>query len=65
MAQTDLALQENDTEQPIEFSAPERKTFTQPYDLSLQTLLEQWDSGSLELPEMESEYSGAVAALTV
>lgn len=51
-----LDLQEDDTEEQFEFPPPERRIFTQPYDLSLQTLLEQWDTGSLELPEIQREY---------
>lgn len=56
MPDIDLDLQESDTEEPFEFPPPERRIFTQPYDLSLQTLIEQWDSGSLELPELQREY---------
>jgi hypothetical protein len=56
MPENDLDLQENDTEEQFEFPPPEREIFTQPYDLSLQTLLEQWDSGSLSLPELQREY---------
>jgi hypothetical protein len=56
MTDSELDLQENDTEEPFEFPPPERKIFTQPYDLSLQTLVEQWDSGTLELPELQREY---------
>lgn len=38
------------------FPPPERKVITQSYDLSVQTLLEQWDSGQLILPEIQREY---------
>ena len=56
MINKDIDLQEDDTEEPFEFPPPERKIFTQPYDLSLHTLVEQWDSGALVLPEMQREY---------
>jgi hypothetical protein len=51
-----LDLQESETEEPFDFPPPERRIFTQPYDLSLQTLVEQWNSHSLELPEIQREY---------
>ena len=56
MIDKELNLQENDTEEHFDFPPPERKIFTQPYDLSLQTLVEQWESKSLSLPELQREY---------
>ncbi len=56
MKNDELDLQENDSGEDFDFPPPERKIFTQPYDLSLQTLVEQWESGSLELPELQREY---------
>src|SRR5215211_717978 len=38
------------------FPPPERKVVTQAYDLSIQTLLEQWDNRILELPEIQRGY---------
>jgi hypothetical protein len=56
MSDIDLDLQESDSGEDFEFPPPERKIVTQPYDLSLQTLVEQWESGSLDLPELQREY---------
>lgn len=56
MTNDKLDLQENDSGKDFDFPPPERKIFTQPYDLSLQTLDEQWESGNLELPELQREY---------
>lgn len=56
MVDDDLDLQESETEEAFEFPPAERRIFTQPYDLSLHTLVEQWDSHSLELPELQREY---------
>ncbi|HXA54084.1 MAG TPA: DUF262 domain-containing protein [Solirubrobacteraceae bacterium] len=38
------------------FPPAERKVVTQSYDLSVQTLLEQWENGVLLLPETQREY---------
>lgn len=38
------------------FTPPERKVVTQAYDLSIQTLLEQWENRILELPEIQRGY---------
>jgi len=56
MSKSNLNLQEDDTTDEFDFPPPERKIFTQPYDLSLVTLIEQWKSGNLELPDMQREY---------
>lgn len=47
---------ELDTEEPFDFPPAERKVITQSYDLSLQTLLEQWDAGLLSVPDIQREY---------
>ena len=49
-------LEESDTNEPIEFPPPERKIFTQPYDLSLATLKDQWDHDLLVIPKMQRQY---------
>ncbi|MCH8877945.1 MAG: DUF262 domain-containing protein [Chloroflexi bacterium] len=56
MSQDDLTLGEMDVDESFEFPPPERKIVVQPYDLSLQTLYEQWDADSLILPEIQREY---------
>ena len=56
MKELDQDLGEADGEEIFEFPPPERRIFTQPYDLSLQTLKEQWDQGELVVPEMQREY---------
>ena len=38
------------------FPPPERRVFTQPYDLSVATLVEQFDQKILIVPEMQREY---------
>lgn len=53
-SETDLG--ENDSTAVDDFPPPERKVITQPYDLSIKSLVEQWDDESLELPEMQREY---------
>ena len=49
-------LEESDAEEPIDFPPPERKISTQPYDLSLATLMDQWDHDLLVIPKMQREY---------
>lgn len=56
MVEESVDLEENDSEEDLDFPPPDRKIFTQPYDLSLLTLLEQWDSNALILPEIQREY---------
>ena len=56
MSKHEQDLGESDIEETFEFPPPERKIFTQPYDLSLQTLKDQWDTGDLIVPEMQREY---------
>jgi len=52
----ELDLGELDSEEEAIFPPAERKVFTQPYDLSVQTLIEQWETQLLILPEMQREY---------
>ncbi len=49
-------LEETEGDEPFNFPPPERKINTQPYDLSVQTLLEQWTSKLLGIPEIQREY---------
>lgn len=50
----DIGEMEGDEE--FTFPPAERKLVTQPLDLSVQTLFEQWDAGILYLPEIQREY---------
>jgi hypothetical protein len=52
----DPDLGEMETEENFSFPPAERKVVTQPVDLSVQTLTEQWDSKLLFLPEIQREY---------
>ena len=49
-------LEETEGEEPFEFPPPERNISTQPYDLSVQPLLEQWTDKLLGIPEIQREY---------
>jgi hypothetical protein len=53
---TDQELGEEDYEEPLETSTRERRLVTQSYDLSINTLVEQWDDGTLSLPEIQRQY---------
>lgn len=50
------ALEEIEGDEPFDFPPPERKINTQPYDLSVQTLHEQWTENLLGIPEIQREY---------
>ncbi len=52
----DLYLGEVEPGESYTFPPPERKVVTQSYDLSIQTLLEQWETRILELPEIQRGY---------
>ncbi len=52
----DQDLDESEGDEGFEFPPPERKITTQPYDLSIQTLVEQWTSKLLVIPEIQREY---------
>jgi hypothetical protein len=56
MAYVDLELGEDDNTEPVELSARDRRLITQSYDLSVNTLLEQWDDKTLRLPEIQRQY---------
>ena len=49
-------LQEMDSEEIYSVPQNERKFFGQSYDLSIQTLFEQWNSGMVIIPEYQREY---------
>ena len=52
----DLELGELDQDEEVEFPPPERRIVTQSYDLSVNTLVEQWDDDVLVIPPMQREY---------
>ena len=53
---SDADLGEMDSDEEFSFPPAERKVFTQPVDLSVQTLVEQWQNEVLTLPEIQREY---------
>lgn len=53
---TDLDLGEADYEEEVTFPPPERRIVTQAYDLSVNTLVEQWADHVLVIPPMQREY---------
>jgi hypothetical protein len=55
-SQNEQDLGESDSEEPYDSPPGERKVITQPVDLSVQTLIEQWESKLLILPEIQREY---------
>lgn len=52
MSEPDLDLGEEDSEESRPIKSDERKVYTQPYDLSIQTLVEQWEDKLLILPDI-------------
>lgn len=52
----DLELGERDDTEESKFPPSERAIHTQAYDLSINTLKEQWDDGTLQIPEFQREY---------
>ena len=52
----DQDIGESDDEEEFEFPPAERRVITQPLDLSVQTLVEQWKSEQLILPNIQREY---------
>ena len=56
MSQEVEELEETEGDEWFEFPPPERKINTQPYDLSVQTLLEQWTEKLLGIPEIQRSY---------
>ena len=49
-------LGEMDSEEEFIFPPAERRIVTQPLDLSVQTLIEQWEAKTLLLPDIQREY---------
>lgn len=56
MTEPDLDLGENDNSEPNDFPPSERQIHTQAYDLSINTLKEQWDDDTLVIPDFQREY---------
>ena len=52
----DQDIGENDSEEDFHFLPAERRVITQPLDLSVQTLVEQWKNNQLVLPDIQREY---------
>jgi hypothetical protein len=52
----DQELGEEDYSETLDTSPKERRLVTQSYDLSVNTLVEQWDDGTLTLPEIQRQY---------
>ena len=56
MTENDLELGEVDHTEDVDFPPSERTIHTQGYDLSLNTLDEQWADGTLIIPDFQREY---------
>lgn len=57
MAQTDIDLGEHDYDEDEKLiQSSDRKLITQQYDLSINTLIEQWNDGTLHIPEIQRQY---------
>lgn len=56
MTIADQDLGEEDYEEALETSGRERRLVTQSYDLSINTLAEQWEDETLTLPEIQRQY---------
>lgn len=56
MPEEDLDLGERDDTEEDEFPPSDRLIHTQAYDLSINTLKEQWDDGTLIIPDFQREY---------
>lgn len=56
MTEEDQDLGERDHEEEVDFPPSDRVIHTQGYDLSVATLKEQWDDGTLVLPDFQREY---------
>src|SRR3954470_17950506 len=56
MTHIDLEMGEDDSTEAVELSSRDRRLITQSYDLSVNTLLEQWDDKTLKLPEIQRQY---------
>ncbi|HEY6342053.1 MAG TPA: hypothetical protein VIY49_11215 [Bryobacteraceae bacterium] len=51
-----------DSGESFSFPPAERKVVTQSYDLSIQTLMEQWNGKLLIIPEIQREYIWALVS---
>ena len=56
MADDDQDLGERDHDEPVNYPPSERSIHTQAYDLSVNTLQEQWSDGTLIIPDFQREY---------
>jgi len=54
--ESDQDLGEMESEEGFTFPPSERKVITQPIDLSIQTLVDQWKANIIILPEIQREY---------
>ena len=54
--ESEYDLNEMEGDEDFVFPPAERRVITQPVDLSVSTLAEQWDAGSLLLPSIQREY---------
>jgi hypothetical protein len=52
----DQDLGERDNEEENTFPPSERTIYTSPYDLSINTLVEQWNDETLQIPDFQREY---------
>ncbi len=52
----ELELGERDDTDDSDFPPSDRQIHTQAYDLSINTLKEQWDDGTLIIPDFQREY---------
>ena len=55
-SESDNDLHEMDSDEDFSFPPAERRVITQPVDLSVATLVEQWTAGLLVLPTIQREY---------
>jgi hypothetical protein len=56
MTSNSIDLGEVEPEESYTFPPPERRVITQAYDLSISTLVDQWETRSIRLPEIQREY---------
>lgn len=56
LSETPADLGEMESDEDFTFPPAERRIVTQPVDLSIQTLTEQWKSKILILPDIQREY---------
>lgn len=56
MSTREFDLEEMDYAEQVTFPPAERRIVTQAYDLSIQTLIEQWETGILLIPDYQREW---------